>query len=550
MTGKPQRKEEFSMRNRKRYRRERPVLTPFLKQEREMIISQDDFETRVAFVEEGRLAEYYFERRSEASIVGNIYKGRVNAVLPGLQAAFVDIGLEKAGFLHARDVATDSFTIEDYMDAKQARKQEGDQEEEEAERGDSGPRSGGRRPIQELLTKGQEILVQVEKESISTKGPRLTGQLSLPSRMLVLIPGAQHSGVSHRLNQEATRSRLKKILDRITPQGFGVIARTSAENANEKELAAEVQFLVKLWKQIKLQEKRVTAPVVLHSEQGLLHRVVRDILTDEDKKIVIDSLDHGKDIKKWLGTALTTLKPKVDLYRGKEPLFESLNLDDEVEKALRPKVWLKCGGYLVIEETEALVVVDVNTGRNVGRQRQDETILRTNLEAAQEIGRQLRLRDLGGIIVLDFIDMRQPEHKEKVYQELLKAVRRDRAKTSVRKLTDLGIIEMTRKRVRGSLLRSLGSPCPHCQGVGWVSSEDTMRIKVLRLLERAEHLTGEKSFKLEVPAHWQGLAQVNDLVDRALQGKRQLTVSVNSELKGDVLKVVSTATNVVVIGEE
>lgn len=535
--------------NRKRFRRERPVMTPFLKQEREMIISQDDFETRVAFLEEGRLAEYYFERRAEASIVGNIYKGRVNAVLPGLQAAFVDIGLDKAGFLHARDVATESFTIEDYMDAKQARKQEGDQDEEENERSDGGGR-GGRRPIQELLTKGQEILVQVEKESISTKGPRLTGQLSLPSRMLVLIPGAQHSGVSHRLNQEATRSRLKKILDRITPRGFGVIARTSAENATEKELAAEVQFLVKLWKQLKMQEKRISAPAVLHSEQGLLHRVVRDILTDEDKKIVIDSQQHGKDIRKWLGTALTSLKPKVELYRGKESLFESLNLDDEVEKALRPKVWLKCGGYLVIEETEALVVVDVNTGRNVGRQRQDETILRTNLEAAQEIGRQLRLRDLGGIIVLDFIDMRLPEHKERVYQELLKAVRRDRAKTSVRKLTDLGIIEMTRKRVRGSLLRSLGSPCPHCQGMGWVTSEDTLRIKVLRLLERAEHMTGERSFRLEVPANWPGQDQVPDLVDRALQAKRRLTVSVNPALKADALKVVSAETSVVVIGEE
>lgn len=536
------------MRNRKKFRRERPVLTPFLKQEREMIVSQDDYETRVAFLEEGRLAEYYFERRAETSIVGNIYKGRVNAVLPGLQAAFVDIGLEKAGFLHARDVATDSFTVEDYMDAKQARKQESDQDEEETERNDGG--RGGRRPIQDLLTKGQEILVQVEKESISTKGPRLTGQLSLPSRMLVLIPGAQHSGVSHRLTQEATRSRLKKILDRITPQGFGVIARTSAENASEKELAAEVQFLVKLWKQLKGQEKRVTAPAVLHSEQGLLHRVVRDILTDEDKKIVIDSQRHGKEIRKWLSTALTSLKPKVDLHRGKESLFETLNLDDEVEKAMRPKVWLKCGGYLVIEETEALVVVDVNTGRNVGRQRQDETILRTNLEAAQEIGRQLRLRDLGGIIVLDFIDMRQPEHKERVYQELLKAVRKDRAKTSVRKLTDLGIIEMTRKRVRGSLLRSMGSPCPHCQGMGWVSSEDTIRIKVLRLLDRAEHLTGEKAFKLEVPANWQGQAQIADLTDRALQAKRRLTVSVNPALRADALKILSAETNVVVIGEE
>jgi len=326
------------MKNRKK-RREGRLLTPFCKQEREMMISRDEFETRIAFLESGKLAEYYYERNEESSIVGNIYKARVTAVLPGLQAAFVDIGLEKSGFLHARDIMTESLTIEDFMSAKQARKYEDTLSLEEdvvraykeMEKREHANGRGNRRLIQDLLQKGQEVIVQVEKEPISTKGPRLTGQISLPSRLVVLIPGVQHTGVSHRIADEKERSRLKNLLDKITPKGFGVIARTSAENATEKELRSEIRYLVKLWKQIKAKEKKAPVPSALHAEQGLLHRVARDLLTEEDQKIIIDSSREGKQIKKWLGSFLASLKPKIELYKGQLPLFEALNIGDNIK---------------------------------------------------------------------------------------------------------------------------------------------------------------------------------------------------------------------------
>lgn len=554
------------------------MLTPLSATEREMIVSAEKGETRIAFLEQGRLAEYYYERGQEASIVGSIYKGRVVSVLPGLQAAFVDIGLEKSGFLHARDVMTEAMDIEEYMTAKQARKQEEDPPPDEGAEAGEEPASEGeakasqpeapapgarhrrearghdrfargvRRPIQDLLKKGQEILVQVEKEPISTKGPRLTGQISLPGRQVVLIPGAEHSGVSHRIADEKERDRLKKILDRVTPKGFGAITRTSAEGASEDELKAEIAYLLKLWKNIQAQEKKVRAPHLLHGEEGLLHRVVRDVLTKEDRHIIVDSAAEGRKIKSWLDTFLSALNPRVEIYRGQVPLFEALNLEAEIEKALRHKVWLKCGGYLIIEETEALVVVDVNTGRNVGKTRQDDTILKTNLEAAQEIARQLRLRDLGGIIVLDFIDMRIEEHKERVYLELAQALQRDRAKTSIRQLTDLGLIEMTRKRVRGSLLRSLCEPCAMCSGRGWVRSQETFRLRLSRMLERARRLSGENEFILEVSPYARLYLDEGGLREQARSQQIKLRLETQDELKTDELRLLSPATRLVVVG--
>ncbi len=538
-------------------RREGPVLTPLSKAEREMLICQDKFETRIIFLEQGRLAEYYYERNEESSIVGNIYKGRVTKVLPGLQAAFIDIGLEQGGFLHVRDVLTESMTIEDFMKAKQSGKREEALSEEEAavaSSGNSGRRlkkdevKEPRRTIQTLLQQGQEIVVQVEKGPISTKGPRLTGQVSMPSRLLVLIPGALHSGVSHRIANDKERGRLKKILDQLAPKGFGLIARTSAEGATAEELKPEIQYLLKLWKRIKADEKKAVSPAVLHSEQGLIHRVVRDLLTKEDRRIIIDAGEESKNIKRWLKAFLSSLQPGIELYQGEETIFEVLNLEPEIEKLLRPKVWLKCGGYLIIEETEALVVVDVNTGRHVGKHRQDDTILKTNLEAAQEIGRQLRLRDLGGIIVLDFIDMRILEHKEKVYRELERALQRDRAKSSIRRLSDLGLIEMTRRRVRGSLLRSLHEPCPMCIGRGWVPSQQTLELKLHRMLEKARRLTGEASFILEVSPYWLDYLGDKTLREIARQDKVKLAIAAKRDLRPEEMRLISTLTKVVIIG--
>ena len=543
---------------RRKIRKDGPVLTPLTTQAREMMVSQDEFETRIAFLEDGKLAEYYYERNEASSIVGNIYKAKVTAVLPGLQAAFVDIGLEKAGFLHARDIMDDSITIEEFMNAQKARKHEETPSVEEAEdrakkmgnnrRESEGGRS--KRLIQDLLKKGQEILVQVEKAPISTKGPRLTGQISMPARLLVLIPGAEHTGVSHRIADDKERSRLKKALAKIMPKGFGAIARTSAVNATEKELKSEVKYLVNLYKQIKTKEKKSGSPVLVHAEQGLLHRVARDVMTGEDKRIVIDAPKQGRQIKKWLNSFLSSINPSIELHKGNLPLFEVLNIENDIERSLRPKVWLKCGGYLVIEETEALVVVDVNTGRNVGRGKQDETIFKTNMEAAQEIGRQLRLRDLGGIIVLDFIDMRINEHKERVYQELSRVVRRDRSKTNVRKLTDLGLIEMTRKRVRGSLLRTLCEPCPVCQGLGWVRSTATIRLNLRRMLDKAKRLSKESAFVLQVSTYYAAHGNSLILTEQAMAMKIKLSIAVNPELHPEEMQIVSALTDVVIVGTE
>jgi ribonuclease G len=295
-------------------------------------------------------------------------------------------------------------------------------------------------------------------------------------------------------------------------------------------------------------KKKAVSPAVLHSEQGLLHRVVRDLLTKEDRRIIIDAGEESKNIKRWLKAFLSSLQPRIELYQGEEPIFEALNLETEIEKLLRPKVWLKCGGYLIIEETEALVVVDVNTGRHVGKQRQDDTILKTNLEAAQEIGRQLRLRDLGGIIVLDFIDMRILEHKEKVYRELERALQRDRAKSSIRRLSDLGLIEMTRRRVRGSLLRSLHEPCPMCIGRGWVPSQQTLELKLHRMLEKARRLTGEASFILEVSPYWLDYLGDKTLREIARQDKVKLAIAAKRDLRPEEMRLISKLTKVVIIG--
>ncbi len=539
-------------------RRERPVLTPLSKAEREMLICRDKFETRIIFLEQGRLAEYYYERNEESSIVGNIYKGKAIKVLPGLQAAFINIGLEQGGFLHVRDILTESMTIEDFMKAKQASKQEEAWSEEEAAAAmadKSGRRlrkdeiKEPRRTIQTLLQQGEEILVQVEKGPISTKGPRMTGQVSIPSRLLVLIPGALHCGVSHRIANEKERGRLKKILDQLAPKGFGLIARTSAEGATAEEIKPEIQYLLKIWKKIKVDEKKAVSPAVLHSEQGLLQRVVRDLLTKEDRRIIIDAGEESKNIKRWLKSFLSSLQPRIELYQGEEPIFEVLNLEAEIEKILRPKVWLKCGGYLIIEETEALVVVDVNTGRNVGKQRQDDTIFKTNMEAAREIGRQLRLRDLGGIIVLDFIDMRISDHKEKVYQELGRVLQQDRAKTGIRRLTDLGLIEMTRRRVKGSLLRSLHEPCPMCIGRGWIPSPKTLGLKLYRMLEKARRLTEETSFVLEVSPYWLDYLGEKTFRETARQNKVKLAVAAKRDLRPGEMRLLSKLTNVVIVGD-
>ncbi len=507
---------------------------------KEIIINAEEDETRAAVLEDHQLVELMVERSAEQSIVGNCYKGRVASILPGMQAAFVDIGLEKAGFLHVDDVLYDLVSDQDQGGEAQGGKggknpsadeeaawaefvaeggagagspEADDLEEEEDEdegleaeakqeqqrRRDMRNRFRGRRPgIQDLLKRGQEILVQVAKDPISTKGPRLTTRVSIAGRCLVLMPLSNNVGVSRRI-EDSERGRMKSIGRRIKPPGVGLIVRTLGSGEGEEEMRFEVAALMKRWLRIKKGFETLPTGSLLYKEEGLTDRILREMLSKEVSRVVIDHPDQFKNIQEYVESFGLGKDVKVVHYGEKAPIFDQYNLEKDIDKALREKVWLRSGGYLVIQQTEALTVVDVNTGKFTGKKSQDETIFRTNLEAAMEVARQLRLRDIGGIIVIDFIDMEIEDHKEKVYLALAEAIKKDKAKTNILQLTDLGLIEMTRKRVKQSLVKGLCQPCPYCGGRGIILSELTMALKVLRMLKRLAVQSQEKN--LLVLAH-------------------------------------------------
>ncbi|MGE5176669.1 MAG: Rne/Rng family ribonuclease, partial [Hyphomicrobiales bacterium] len=385
---------------------------------REIIINASPSETRIALLEDKHLVEVMVERPEAVRRVGDIYKGRVNAVLPGMQAAFVDLGLEKSAFLHASDLTPDDSDLDDLFD---------DEEPEPSDR--RGGNGRGRRDeqaprIEEALKKGQEILVQITKEPIGTKGPRVTTQVSLPGRFLVLMPGHDHIGVSRKIEERGERARLKTLLRELKPKDAGVIVRTVGAEQGKKEFESDIRFLEQLWAKIAKQAQRAKAPALLHQEMEFTTGLIRDIFTEDVDQLVIDSAEDFKKIQKYLATYAPNLRARAKLYRGQAPIFDHFEIEPEIEKAMDRKVWLKKGGYITIDQTEALVAIDVNTGRFTGKKSQEETILKTNLEAAAEIARQLRLRDLGGIIVLDFIDMEDEGNKKQVADTLRQHLKR------------------------------------------------------------------------------------------------------------------------------
>ena len=373
-----------------------------------IVINADPHETRIAILEDNELVELLVERGDKRRHVGDIYKGRVNAVLPGMQAAFVEIGLPKTAFLHASDLS-ENADIDDF---------DGD-DEEGGSRGGGGRRS--RRPapkIEDHLKKGQEIVVQVTKESIGTKGPRVTQQVSLPGRFTVFMPGVDHSGVSRRIEDRSERSRLKQLVAEHRPKGAGLIVRTAGDGKGEKEFANDVKYLIRLWEKIEKKTHTSRAPSLIHRELELTTGLIRDLVTEDVDELVIDSKDDHRDILNYLRSISPELRDRVKLYKGKQPIFDGFDIETQIEKAFERKVWLKKGGYLVIDQTEALVSIDVNTGRFTGKKNQEDTIFKTNLEAAKEAARQLRLRDMGGIIVIDFIDLEIEANKKAVLDEL------------------------------------------------------------------------------------------------------------------------------------
>lgn len=436
----------------------------------EIIVNASPSETRIAIMEDHRLVEFFAERADSARQVGDIFKGRVNAVLPGMQAAFIDIGLEKTAFLHVSDmVVTDPDMLEEGARSK------GDRRSRKIPRGVS---------IENLLKKGQEIMVQMTKEPIGTKGSRVTTQISLPGRYVVLMPNVKHLGISRKIDDSAERSRLRDLIQELVPETFGVIVRTVGATKKKRQFVADVRFLEKTWRRIQGAYARQSCPSLLHKEVGLTTGLIRDLFNEDVDRLIIDSKQEFKQIQSYLRSTSPELKDRVVLYDEETPIFDAYEIESEIEKTLSPRAWLKRGGYIIIDHAEALVAIDVNTGRYTGEKNQEETIFHTNMEAAKEIARQLRLRDMGGIIVIDFIDMEKEQNREKVIDALRDALRRDRAKTKAFRVSDLGLVEMTRQRVRPSLLHYFSSACPHCRGTGKRLSIQSLALKVERLLRR------------------------------------------------------------------
>ena len=427
----------------------------------ELLINVTPSETRVAMIEGGCLQEIHVEREAKRGIVGNIYKGKVSRVLPGMQAAFVDIGLEKAAFLHASDIVPHTECVA-----------ENEKQQFQV------------RDISELVRQGQDIVVQVVKDPLGTKGARLTTDITLPSRYLVFMPGASHVGVSQRIDSEEERNRLKRVVGKYCDENGGFIIRTAAEGADDKELSQDASFLKRLWSKVTERRVKYKTRSTLYGELGLSQRVLRDFVGTELTKILVDSRLEFENLKEFTSEYVPELTEKLELYEGEKPIFDMYDTENEIQRALERKVVLKSGGYLIIDQTEAMTTIDINTGAFVGRRNLEETIFNTNIEATQAIARQLRLRNLGGIIIIDFIDMTSEEHRQRVIHSLQVSLDKDRVKTNINGFTQLGLVEMTRKRTRESIEHILCSTCPTCEGRGRVKTVESVCYEVLREITR------------------------------------------------------------------
>jgi ribonuclease G len=444
-----------------------------------IVVNVGLLETRVAVQEGNLLTELYLERHRHRSIVGSVCKGTVTNVLPGMQAAFVDIGLSKDAFLYAGDYTTNLSDVNRTMLVAA----DEDDPDVELDGEDEEPRRQAAGPIEEMLTRGQTVLVQVSKESLGTKGARITSFISLPGRYVVYMPQARHVGVSRRIRDERERDRLRAALRGLTLPPGGFILRTNAEGKGESEFAHDVEFLGRLWAQIQARFESAAAPAALHEEGDLTFRVVRDLFSPEVDEFVVDDRTAHDKVLGYVQTLVPALVERVRLYGDRKPVFDAFGIEKDIEKALRRRVWLKSGGYIVIDHTEALVSIDVNTGKYVGKRDFEQTVLKINLEAVSEVVRQIRLRDLGGIIIIDFIDMEVAEHREQVYKAVKRALAEDKARTNVLEISELGLVEMTRKRVRQDLRALLSQSCPTCRGTGVVKSNETLATEIYRAVQ-------------------------------------------------------------------
>lgn len=460
---------------------------------KKLLINKTVNEIRVGLIDNGEIMDFLVTRESvdntNRPVVGNIYKGRVIRVLPGMQSCFVDIGYDRAAFLYVDDAYIP--TLEEQREiAEKSRKQK--EEQRERSLGQVIPDEFSTlsesvdmrfRPdvkIEEFISEGQEVLVQVAKEPISTKGPRVTRHITLAGRHIVYMPFIEHIGVSRRIDNEAERERLKDVLENIRGDGTGVIARTVAEGQSSKTLKSDHSMLVRIWKEVQKKAQKAKPKNIVHKDHSFVERSLRDITDEDVGEILVDDQAILKQIDRFVQKYLPNMKGKISFFSSDTPIFEHYGVDIELERAISNKVFLKSGGSINIDQTEALVSIDVNTGKFVGKRTLEETILKTNLEAVKEIAYQLRLRNCGGLIIIDFIDMEKAEHRDDVLNALLEALKKDRSKTNVLPISELGLVEMTRKRTRDTLIRTMCEPCPYCEGSGRVKSVLTVSYEIIR----------------------------------------------------------------------
>jgi len=480
-----------------------------------MLVESDPHESRIAVLEDDRLTEIFVERHRHRGLVGNVYKGRVTRVLPGMQAAFVDIGLDRDAFLYVSDVEGAEPEEQDLALDDEASAVAPEQ---------------ALRPIDELLRQGQELIVQVAKDPLPNKGARISTHVTLPGRYLVLLPTVEHFGVSRRIEDEEERNRLTEVIEELGGDGRGLIVRTVGEGKGREEFAVDRDYLEHLWKRIRQQAAATTAPALIHQEQDLAVRTVRDLFSGDFSVLWVDGEEAYERIVEFLDEVQPSLISRVKLYSGEAPLFERFGIDGQIEAALRSKVWLKSGGYIVINQTEALVAIDVNTGRFVGKTNLELTVLETNLEAVGEIVRQIRLRDLGGIIVLDLIDMTEQEHRDQVFAALELELKKDRSRTKMLSISEFGLVEVTRKRSRTNLERLLTHPCPYCHGSGRIKAVETICLNLRRQVLRHPEVAADGELLLRVHPE---VARALQEEERAVLQELERTLGVEIVLQSD-----------------
>jgi ribonuclease G len=502
---------------------------------KEIVVNVGEHEIRIALVEDDKLVELHVERSEDERMVGDIYKGKITTVLPGMQAAFVDIGMKKAAFLHVSDISIASSATKRY-----------DLDDDE-ENGMEVVRKRKFDSIEKILTPGQEILVQVIKEPIMTKGPRVTSDISLPGRFSVLVPQANYIRVSKRITDTAERKRLRKLVYDVKPEGVGIIVRTEGEGRVEKEFKSDIKRLLRIWGQMKRKMEKQSAPVLLRKEEPMTSSVIRDVFTTDVGHLVVDDKQSFRKIVKYVKSIDPGMRNRVELYESDVPIFDTFGLEKEIDKMLDRKIWLKRGAYIVIDQTEALVTIDVNTGRSVGRSDPENLILQTNLEAAREASRQIRLRDIGGLLIIDFIDMYSHENRRILFEEFKKCFLNDRAKNSITPVSEFGLIEMTRERTKPSILYTFSESCPTCKGFGRILSKETLSEKIDRWFMRAKAARAGKKYQLRVHPEMAEFLHSDDgdrvrEIEKAHRFKIDLVA--DGEVPPDEYKIINTDENV------